>query len=1012
MPQYFHKPENALKRAKELIEVGKKSSALEALHDVIASKRHRNWTKTSEQILLLFLDLCVEMRKGKTAKDGLHQYKGMCQQIAIGSLETVIRKFVSLSESKAEEARALATASTSTTENVDGGVEIDDLEATETPESLILATVTGEGNQDRTDREILTPWLKFLWETYRTVLEILRNNPKLESLYQEIAQHAFQFCLKYTRKTEFRRLCDLLRTHLSNVQKYTNQTNTINLNNPDSLQLHLETRFAQLEAAAKLDLWQEAFRTIEDIHGLMGMSKKPPKPQMMATYFEQLALVFWKSDNYLFHAYSWHKLFWLTREQKKNLTAEEATQLATHCVLATLLIPVSAVQDNEQYLGTNSLQVKQQQQAMLVGLSKPPSRASLINDLRTKNVLQHVPSEVSQLFTWLEEEFHPLQLCKKVAPVLEWMTQREDLAAYVTPLKTVALIRLLQQVSKVYQIMKIDALCQLVTFASRFEIEKLLVDAVRTKIIHVRLNHRSGTISFGADMFFTSETVEEGIETHSQAMHSEHMLDILTTLSKGLFKISAFSNNNAAKEKKERAMLALAKLVESEHRRTLERKVIIEKRKIMLEESITRKNKLQAATIAQQKALAKQQEQIRLEAESRKRIISQQKREKEEMEKAIAMEKVVAMKKAMPSSKLLASVKMEELVDMDPEAILAKQVQQLEKEKKELLARLKMVERKNDHFERAKRLEELPKLAAEREKNRVEDRRFHQEAHLQAVARARQQHAKDLAQKERLAKMAEDQALFVDEIKKLHQADLDKRMAEFRVYCDSMLAQRKEERRERKRREEQERIEQERFEREEEARRLEEERLEREAEEARKHAEEQMRIEKERLAEIARLQAEKEREVEQKLQMARMEKLEAERAARNERMSSERPSRPSGEPSPAAPTGSWRDKQTTPTEVSAGARRWNIARTESPREREREEAPPMRGDRDRAERFGSREAPSQGAMWGRRETPDRDRERMPMRERDDRERMFSRRDQPPAAPTGSWRTREAAREPE
>lgn len=73
------------------MEVGKQASALKALHDVIASKRHRSWTKTSEEIQLQFLDLCVEMRRGKTAKDGLHQYKNMCQQVSIQSLETVIK---------------------------------------------------------------------------------------------------------------------------------------------------------------------------------------------------------------------------------------------------------------------------------------------------------------------------------------------------------------------------------------------------------------------------------------------------------------------------------------------------------------------------------------------------------------------------------------------------------------------------------------------------------------------------------------------------------------------------------------------------------------------------------------------------------------------------------------------------------------------------------------------------------------------------------------------------------
>jgi translation initiation factor 3 subunit A len=63
--------------------------------------------------------------------------------------------------------------------------------------SLLLMMVSDEDSKDRTDRVVLTPWLKFLWEAYRTVLDILRNNSKLEFLYQSTSQMG-QLVLSFT----------------------------------------------------------------------------------------------------------------------------------------------------------------------------------------------------------------------------------------------------------------------------------------------------------------------------------------------------------------------------------------------------------------------------------------------------------------------------------------------------------------------------------------------------------------------------------------------------------------------------------------------------------------------------------------------------------------------------------------------------------------------------------------------------------------------------------------------
>jgi hypothetical protein len=53
------------------------------------------------------------------------------------------------------------------------------------PESIMLSTMTQDSDEQRTEREVLVPWLKFLWETYRNVLELLKSSSDLEKVIRD-----------------------------------------------------------------------------------------------------------------------------------------------------------------------------------------------------------------------------------------------------------------------------------------------------------------------------------------------------------------------------------------------------------------------------------------------------------------------------------------------------------------------------------------------------------------------------------------------------------------------------------------------------------------------------------------------------------------------------------------------------------------------------------------------------------------------------------------------------------
>eukprot|EP00963_Diacronema_lutheri_P000934 scaffold60_cov325-Pavlova_lutheri.AAC.22 len=103
-PGFFVKPENALKRAEELEAVGQTQAALKALHDVLTSRRHRSWSNALEGIMMKYIDLCVELRKGRFAKDGLIQFRQVCQTASMSSLEDVIQHFMEKATQKAVQA--------------------------------------------------------------------------------------------------------------------------------------------------------------------------------------------------------------------------------------------------------------------------------------------------------------------------------------------------------------------------------------------------------------------------------------------------------------------------------------------------------------------------------------------------------------------------------------------------------------------------------------------------------------------------------------------------------------------------------------------------------------------------------------------------------------------------------------------------------------------------------------------------------------------------------------------
>ena len=699
-----------------------------------------------------YVDLCVELKKGRLCKDGLMQYRNTCLLVNVQSLEEVVKRFLRLSTERAETAQEEFGAT------LDAGV---DLEADFTPEALLMKAYQLDHEAEPTAQEVVTPWFKFLWETYRNLLDILRNNNKLEALYAMVVKDAFKFCLKHKRTTEFRRVCDLLRMHLNNMIKYKDMRDRPDLSLPETQSLYMEVRFEQLKAATTLEMWQEAFRSVEDIHGLMLMLRRSPKPQAMALYFAKLTEIFWVGKNYLHAAYAWMKLYSVSKMYNRALTPEDERALASGVVLATMSITpykeksIFGELDSEQQLDRDT------RMASLLGYTVDRSRSVddvlsrelLVAEIKRSGLLSKVDDDVKRLYALMEQSFAPLDMCKRADAlfnVLEGTTIEVSEASPVSSfnfnsflprLRSLGIVRMVHQQSKVFETMKIESLKSSVPFMPYHEVERILVQAIRNDYIAVKIDHGTGS------MHFVGDRLETGfIKTH--------LTRAARLLQEGMSKIAP----KAATTEGARVLGSeLRVAIEAEHKRALARKVVIERRKEEAERAAAEKEKAEEEQriLAQRKH--EENEAKRLEQEARSREEARIRAEMEEKEKQEALDLLAEQAKRTGKK---APIALKEGVVLDKRAIMQEAIQEQIKARQEQERQLNALAKRMDHVERAKREESISLIEKAYKERSVDDEKYHAAQQVAMAAKHRAKWEVEVEEKKRLARMEASRAEF------------------------------------------------------------------------------------------------------------------------------------------------------------------------------------------------------------------------------------------------------------
>ena len=353
------------------------TSQMEEFNQILqdfSSKKYRSFSGQLEETVMHFVTLSSSSLAYRQMREVLVNYKIICQNTNIESIQKCFEFVIQVCQK--DHLSKLANVSLS----------LDDLDI---PFPQVSSSSLVNQNHS-TDTANTIKRLRFVWESYKFMLDILKNNNKFEDLFTKVSCALFDFCLQFDRKVEFKRLGDFLHSSLNSMLKSSNPHPTtsgkisyfsINLAEIESSTYQIQIRMAQLKTSIQLECWVDSFKVLDNLQSLFVVCKKSLSPSILLDYFQMAFTVLSNCTESQYQLLACASLLKCLGIVMKNGLWQETdfklSHLCNQILLSFLAIPIYS---NEEENG-NEEDERLVRIAQYLGLSSVPTRQAIQRDI-------------------------------------------------------------------------------------------------------------------------------------------------------------------------------------------------------------------------------------------------------------------------------------------------------------------------------------------------------------------------------------------------------------------------------------------------------------------------------------------------------------------------------------------------------------------------------------------------------------------------------------------------------